>query len=137
MTGGGARLKATGRDRPRQSNAFGPERDSGDPPGSLAKIIADHGVQGAEVERPRHAQRSWQRATAFCLGEAGGIAVQVGAAAREAPPVIGHGDTVLGDHAQQLRRGRASAAADAGAFWPGGVGHDSGRGIRNGNRWFG
>jgi hypothetical protein len=55
VTGGGARLKATGRDRPVQSNAFGRERDSGNPPASLAVIIADRDTQRGEVQRPGYA----------------------------------------------------------------------------------
>jgi hypothetical protein len=136
-TGGGARLKATGRDRPVQSNAFARERDSGDPPASLAVLIAYHCMQRCEVERPGHPQGPGQGTAAFRRSETRRVGMQVRPATREPTPAIGYGDTVLRHYPQQLRRRRASAAADAGAYWPGRFGHDSGGGVRHGNRRFG
>ena len=99
-------------------------------------IIPERNMQRVEVERPGHAQRPGQGTAAFRLGEARRIAMQVGAAPGEATPLIGHGDAVLRDDAQQQCRRRAGAAADAGALWPGRVRHDSASGISRGDGGF-
>jgi hypothetical protein len=87
------------------------------------RVSCDLGTQFSEVERGGHSQRPWQRPTAFGRCEAGDVAMQVRPTSREPARGVGLGGAVLCHHAQELRRGRALAAADAGALRPVGVGH--------------
>jgi hypothetical protein len=87
------------------------------------RVSRDLGTQRSEVERGGHSQRPGQRPAPFGRCEAGDVAVQMSPTSREPTRGVGLGGAVLCHHAQELRRGRALAAADAGALRPGGDGH--------------
>jgi hypothetical protein len=83
----------------------------------------DLGTQRGEVERGGHPQRPGQGPATLRQGEAGNVAMQVSPPSGQSAGGIGRGGAVLRDHPQQLRRGRALAAADASALRPRRVGH--------------
>jgi hypothetical protein len=88
-------------------------RGGGAAPAGLVRSY-DERVHGGGVEGSRHPQGPREGPPALGLGEAGGVRVQVRAAAGQPAGRVGHQPAVDGDHPEQLAGRRLAAAADAG-----------------------
>jgi hypothetical protein len=77
-------------------------------------LALDERVHGGGVERGGDPQGTGEGAPALGLGQAGGVRVQVRAAAGQPAGRVGHQPAVDSDDAEQLADGRLAAAADAG-----------------------